>query len=36
MKEKLMELIEGMNENEIIYTYTFLSRLFGRTQKGLI
>lgn len=30
MKEKLHKLIEGMNENQIMYAYTFLTKLFGK------
>ena len=29
MKEKLLELIENMTESQIIYAYTFLSKMFG-------
>ena len=29
MKERLIELIEGMNRNQIIYTYTLSSKLFS-------
>lgn len=36
MKEKLHELIEELSEAQVIYTYTFLSKLFGMKQKGLI
>ena len=28
-KENLIELIDKMTENQVIYSYTFLSRLFG-------
>lgn len=30
MKEKLHKLIEAMNENQIMYAYTFLTKLFGK------
>lgn len=29
MKEQLKQLIERLNENQIIYTYTFLTKMFG-------
>lgn len=31
MKEQLKRLIEELDENEIIYTYTFLKKMFGTT-----
>lgn len=34
MKEMLHELIEELSESQIVYTYTFISKLFGMTQKG--
>ena len=33
MKEQLKQLIEWLSENQIIYTYTFLTKLFG---KGIV
>lgn len=33
MKEKLLKLIDGMTENQIIYAYTFLSKLFGKGEE---
>ena len=30
MKEQLHKLIDGLNENQIIYSFVFLSKLFGR------
>ena len=29
VKEQLLELIENMTENQIIYSYTFLSRILS-------
>lgn len=29
MKEKLLKLIDELNENEVTYAFTFLSKLFG-------
>lgn len=30
MKECLHRLIDGMNEAQIMYAYTFLTKLFGK------
>ena len=30
MKEKLINLIERLDEAQIIYAYTFLTKLFGK------
>lgn len=30
MKEKLIQIIEGLDESQIIYTYTFITKLFGK------
>lgn len=34
MKEKLIKLIEEMNSNELLYSYTFLSKMFGRSAEN--
>ena len=31
MKERLHRLIDGLDEAQIMYSYTFLARLFGKT-----
>ena len=36
MKERLIELIDIMTENEIIYAYTFLSKLFERNNNNYL
>ena len=30
MKEDLLKMVETMDECEIVYAYTFLSKLFGK------
>ena len=30
MKEKLFLLIEELSENQLVYAYTFLTKLFGK------
>lgn len=30
MKERLHRLIDGLSENQIVYVYTLLSRIFGK------
>lgn len=30
MKERLHALIEALSENQVIYAFTFLSKLFGK------
>ena len=30
MKERLHKLIDGLDESQIIYSYTFLARMFGK------
>lgn len=30
MKQQLLKLIDSLTENQIIYTFTFLSMLFGK------
>lgn len=30
MKERLHKLIDELSENQIVYAFTFLSRMFGK------
>lgn len=30
VKEKLIKLIEELNENQVLYVYTFISKIFGK------
>lgn len=30
MKERLRALIESLTENQVIYAFTFLSKMFGK------
>ena len=31
-KEKIMELLESMSENQLIFFYTFISNVLGKTE----
>lgn len=33
MKEKLKQIIDTLSENEIVYLYTFVTKLFGKESE---